>query len=135
MEDMILHYGIDGQKWGVRHGPPYPLSRQKDKKWSVKTKNDDKKELNSKYGSLKQKSKAKIVLENADDLSVEELKELLARIELEEKLYKIATSDQKAGKEATMKVLGKLGGAFLGLGTAIATPILIDVIKKELAKK
>jgi hypothetical protein len=21
----LYHHGVDGQKWGVRHGPPYPL--------------------------------------------------------------------------------------------------------------
>lgn len=21
----LMHHGVDGQKWGVRHGPPYPL--------------------------------------------------------------------------------------------------------------
>jgi hypothetical protein len=24
-EDELYHHGIKGQKWGVRHGPPYPL--------------------------------------------------------------------------------------------------------------
>lgn len=23
----LMHHGIDGQRWGVRHGPPYPLDR------------------------------------------------------------------------------------------------------------
>ena len=27
--DYIAHHGIQGQKWGVRNGPPYPLSLQK----------------------------------------------------------------------------------------------------------
>lgn len=26
-DDVLCHHGIDGQKWGVRHGPPYPLKR------------------------------------------------------------------------------------------------------------
>ena len=26
--DELFHHGIDGQKWGVRHGPPYPLDRE-----------------------------------------------------------------------------------------------------------
>lgn len=25
-KDYLAHHGVDGQKWGVRHGPPYPLS-------------------------------------------------------------------------------------------------------------
>ena len=24
----LKHHGVQGQKWGVRNGPPYPLSRQ-----------------------------------------------------------------------------------------------------------
>lgn len=23
--DWLAHYGIQGQKWGIRHGPPYPI--------------------------------------------------------------------------------------------------------------
>lgn len=26
-QSQILHHGIQGQKWGVQNGPPYPLSR------------------------------------------------------------------------------------------------------------
>lgn len=25
----LMHHGIDGQKWGVKHGPPYPLDSSK----------------------------------------------------------------------------------------------------------
>lgn len=25
----LMHHGIDGQKWGVKHGPPYPLDDSK----------------------------------------------------------------------------------------------------------
>ncbi len=28
-ETYLEHHGVKGQKWGVKHGPPYPLSRQK----------------------------------------------------------------------------------------------------------
>ena len=27
MNNELYHHGIDGQRWGVQHGPPYPLSR------------------------------------------------------------------------------------------------------------
>ena len=29
---VLIHHGIDGQRWGHRNGPPYPLSRQKNKR-------------------------------------------------------------------------------------------------------
>lgn len=47
-EDFLAHHGIEGQKWGVRNGPPYPLqgvkvrsesyklSRKGDKKRTIK---------------------------------------------------------------------------------------------------
>lgn len=25
VDTFLVHHGIDGQKWGVKHGPPYPL--------------------------------------------------------------------------------------------------------------
>lgn len=28
----ISHHGIEGQKWGVRNGPPYPLDKNETKK-------------------------------------------------------------------------------------------------------
>lgn len=27
VDDFLVHHGVDGQKWGVKHGPPYPLDR------------------------------------------------------------------------------------------------------------
>lgn len=27
-EFYLMHHGIDNQRWGVRHGPPYPLARE-----------------------------------------------------------------------------------------------------------
>lgn len=32
MSDYLVHHGIEGQRWGVRNGPPYPLSRKKNRK-------------------------------------------------------------------------------------------------------
>lgn len=33
----LKHHGVEGQHWGVRNGPPYPLNRRKDA--AVRTKN------------------------------------------------------------------------------------------------
>ena len=27
-KEELYHHGIDGQKWGVRNGPPYPLEKR-----------------------------------------------------------------------------------------------------------
>ena len=34
----LMHHGIDGQKWGVKHGPPYPLDDSKSTGSRLKTK-------------------------------------------------------------------------------------------------
>lgn len=31
-EDYLMHHGIQGQKWGKRNGPPYPLGSQGESK-------------------------------------------------------------------------------------------------------
>ena len=53
LSEILEHHGIDGQKWGVRNGPPYPLERKKT--------------------HLLNKSKAKILIDNLDELSLEEV--------------------------------------------------------------
>lgn len=42
-EDYLMHHGIDGQKWGVKHGPPYPLDDSKSTGSRLKTKKKKKK--------------------------------------------------------------------------------------------
>ena len=34
----LYHHGIQGQKWGIRNGPPYPLESGKGSSRSVKEK-------------------------------------------------------------------------------------------------
>lgn len=42
-EDYLMHHGIDGQKWGVKHGPPYPLDSSESTGSRLKTKKKKKK--------------------------------------------------------------------------------------------
>lgn len=35
----LVHHGIKGQQWGVRNGPPYPLSDRQIEKYKKKRKN------------------------------------------------------------------------------------------------
>ena len=41
----LMHHGIDGQKWGVKHGPPYPLDDSKSTGSRLKTKKKKKRQV------------------------------------------------------------------------------------------
>ena len=43
----FLHHGIQGQKWGVKNGPPYPLDEKASSNSKSKTVNNDKKAINN----------------------------------------------------------------------------------------
>lgn len=34
----LQHHGIEGQRWGVKNGPPYPLERTKKMQENIKRK-------------------------------------------------------------------------------------------------
>ncbi|MBP5553914.1 MAG: hypothetical protein J6X94_03480 [Lachnospiraceae bacterium] len=101
-EEMLEHHGIDGQKWGVRNGPPYPLERQKGKHLSVK-------------------EKARIILRESDDLTLDELRHLVSKLELEEKLTKMSEEEKKKGKGYVTKGLEKFGDTIVSVAVPAAT--------------
>lgn len=101
-EGILKHHGIDGQKWGVRNGPPYPLERQKGKPLSVK-------------------EKARIILREADDLTLDELRHLVSKLELEEKLTKMSAEEKKKGKGYVTKGLEKFGDTIVSVAVPAAT--------------
>lgn len=39
----MAHHGIEGQRWGVRHGPPYPLEATISTGKSLKKRTDEEK--------------------------------------------------------------------------------------------
>lgn len=53
-DSSLYHHGIDGQKWGVRHGPPYPLDYRRH---SAKEKQKNSKHSLSKYDTGSTQSK------------------------------------------------------------------------------
>ena len=101
LSEILEHHGIDGQKWGVRNGPPYPLERKKT--------------------HLLNKSKAKILIDNLDELSLEDIERLVKRIKLEEELNKIAADDIKKGESYAMKILKKTGETVLSVAVPAVT--------------
>ena len=102
LSEILEHHGIDGQKWGVRNGPPYPLERGKGKRASVK-------------------EKARIILRDADDLTLDELRYLVSKLELEEKLTKMSADEKKQGKSYVTKGLEKFGDTIVSVAVPAAT--------------
>lgn len=60
-DEYLAHFGIDGMRWGVQNGPPYPLSRQDHNK-VVKKGQKKRKSLIGQYRAAK---KRKAALEKA----------------------------------------------------------------------
>lgn len=102
LSEILEHHGIDGQKWGVRNGPPYPLERGKGKRASVK-------------------EKARIILRDADDLTLDELRYLVSKLELEEKLTRMSAEEKKQGKNYVAKGLEKFGDTIVSVAVPAAT--------------
>lgn len=87
--DYLEHHGVQGQKWGVKNGPPYPLYRQDPVKYkaikrlqkAAKTKKD----VDTIVNSLSQSDKKRLgVNKNGEYLSLEEGENVMKRILLKD---------------------------------------------------
>lgn len=114
----LSHHGIDGQRWGVKNGPPYPLERGKKKKRSLlgriisrkkeKPKyEDENKELNKK--KLLNEGNATDVLKYKNELTTDELRSALDRIRITRDLESISKKEADKGWEAINSVMKKTG--------------------------
>lgn len=112
----LAHHGVDGQQWGVRNGPPYPLSRQGSKAYAK---------------ILSRRQKAQGLLDNADDLSYEDLKKLMDRIDLEERIRSMTVEQKQQGSGIVKKILSKVGNTVVDQ----AVPALTVFALKQLANK
>lgn len=102
--DELYHHGADGQKWGVRHGPPYPLDpspakqaiRKKKSLLTIlkdrhkgkqlrKAKKEKERERNENRKVI-ESGDAKQILKRKNKLTEEELRESLTRLELTERI-------------------------------------------------
>lgn len=98
--DELFHHGIDGQKWGVRHGPPYPLDRE-DHNEIVERSHDATKKRHLSYersGKYAKRMTDKDLNDTIDRLQREETYRKLVSKEREEK--KAAKLAKRAKKEA-----------------------------------
>lgn len=127
-EEILKHYGIDGQKWGVRNGPPYPLSRKKTREMKKEEKITSKGKQ-TKAEALSKRDKAKLLLQKSDDMSTEELRKALERIKLEEEIKNFSKDDKQYGKKNVDNVLKTSGNQILttilaGVGTYASAKLI-----------
>lgn len=116
--DELYHEGVDGQKWGVRHGPPYPLSREakreagyiskrkakriyrkaeKERKKKIADAKEQKKEaekIQKKKEAIKKKPNANEVYENRYLFTQDELKSLYTELKLHDDIKKLKTPEK-----------------------------------------
>ena len=122
MANFIMHEGVEGMKWGVRNGPPYPLSRQAKTNLGM---------------SFKRKDKALAVLNNADEFTNDELRKYIERIKLEEELRSMTEDARKKGDGYVKKILLKVGDKVLSdvvpAATAVAVKALLAKTESEFA--
>lgn len=98
-QNELYHHGIDGQRWGVRHGPPYPLDRADHNKVVEKSKKASTKRNTSYSGSRKY----------AKRMNDKDLNDTIDRLQREETYRRLVSKEKmekkaaKAAKKATKK--------------------------------
>lgn len=88
-ELILIHHGIDGQKWGQRNGPPYPLSRQKNR------------------------PKKRSVVYEARSLDDDELKARVGRLDQEKRYIELVTDPAFDTRPFVIKLISKWGNQYI----------------------
>ncbi len=105
MSDYLIHYGILGQKWGKRNGPPYPLdSDQKSAAEKRRSYNLSKKE----------------VKKNSQYMTDKELRTAINRLNMQSELDKLSPSAIEKGRKEMRQIVSDVAlvtGTVAALGT------------------
>ena len=115
--NVLKHHGIEGQKWGVKNGPPYPLDEKTVKK--VKSKS---KEEAMKSGKASEVDAYKFEMTN------EEIRQAINRIELYSSLNNLKIKEISPNKKK-LNVSPKKIVSLINPTAKTASNILDTVIK------
>lgn len=100
--DELYHHGIDGQRWGVRHGPPYPLERSEHNKVVERSEKASKKRnlSYSKSGKYAKQMTDKDLNDTIDRLQREETyRQLVSKKKNEKAMAKKAKAEKREAKK------------------------------------
>lgn len=89
-EDSLSHHGVEGQKWGVSHGPPYPLDSSISTGKSLKEKIKASSENRKLYKKAKKRKAIlkdpKKLAKHFDEFTDKELEDAINKYELRDKI-------------------------------------------------
>ena len=103
-ENYLAHHGIDGQKWGQRNGPPYPLLRNAagQLKAKAQAKRKAKAEKAAEEKAKQHEAFKKYLRENPEklykhrnDLTKEEVDEIMKQIEWDRRVKDISDAEHQ----------------------------------------
>lgn len=119
-EEFLMHHGIDGQKWGVRNGPPYPLEKGQKKKY--RTDKGYKKRPDSSYSHTDR---------SVNDMSNVELQKRIDRKELEKRYADLDDQQVSRGRQ---KVMSYVRDYATVAAAVLTTAKLVDLGMKHIKR-
>lgn len=111
MTNELYHHGVKGQRWGIRRYQPYSAkSKHKGKYIGEKNidVNDDQKRI-KKNERKEAKHKRKELVKDRRNLSDEEIRQALSRVQAEKQLKNLVESDVSPGTQAVKQILSDVG--------------------------
>lgn len=120
--DELMHHGVDGQKWGVKNGPPYPLERGHKTSGKRKYRTDKGYHQKNQNGSKKRKT---------SQMSNDDLKREINRKELEQRYSDLSDAQVSRGRQ---KVMGMVRDYATVAAAVLTTAKLIETGRKILGR-